>query len=292
MCEDPKQLRDRARRLPARPRAHGHPAPRHQRLRPRALPPPGRAQRHPARALPDHGEPDAVAVPQRAGGRRRPPDQAHRAARAPVRGGLAAGARAIPEEPPQPRRPHPPLHAHRAHRAGPGPARPEGSRPCAALRLGDDRPRPLQVRQRPLRPSRGRPRAGHAGRPPAPAPAPVRHHRALRRRGVRGPLRGPARARGRAPHGARAGRVPRDRPRGAGQAAASGPPSARAWPCWRRERRSTRGRRRPTTRSTRRRPRAAIASRPPPTRPPYRIDATAARPRTPLRRGISNPLPP
>ena len=67
VCEDPKRFETALRRVPARPRAHGHPPPRHQRLRPRPLPAPGRAARHPARALPDHGEPDAVAVPQRAG---------------------------------------------------------------------------------------------------------------------------------------------------------------------------------------------------------------------------------
>jgi DNA-binding response OmpR family regulator len=60
-------------------------------------------------------------------GRRRPSDQAHRAARAPVRGGLAPGASAVPEEPPQPRRPYPPVHAHRPSSSGPRPCRPRWS---------------------------------------------------------------------------------------------------------------------------------------------------------------------
>ena len=132
----PQGLRDRPAQLPARPRAHGHPAPGHQRLRPRPLPAPGREARHPARPLPHHREPDAVALPQRAGRGRRSPVQAGGAARAPLRGGLPPGEGTVPEEPPEPRRPDPPLHPHRAHGPGAGPARAEGARPGAGASRG------------------------------------------------------------------------------------------------------------------------------------------------------------
>jgi DNA-binding response OmpR family regulator len=82
-------------------------------------------------------------------------------------------------------------------RAAPGP---EAAPPEQAQRVGDDRPRPLQGRQRQVRPPGGRPRAGRPGRAPSPAPAPGRHHRPLRRRGVRGPDRGPAGGGHHAPH--------------------------------------------------------------------------------------------
>ncbi len=73
-----------------------------------------------------------------------------------------------------------------------------GSGTCGALRQthqrGHARPRPLQAGQRHLRPRRRRQRDPRAGQPAAPAPAPHRQPRPLRRRGIR---RGAARVLGR-----------------------------------------------------------------------------------------------
>ena len=180
VCADPKRVRDRARRVPARSRADGHPAPRRSAATTssRYLRQDERNAALPVLFLTTESQMQSRFRSAQVGG----DDHLTKPIVPPVLLSVVAsrlerarflknllnrdGLTRL-------------LHPHRAHRARPRPCTPQKERDRSpALRLGDDRPRSLQVRQRPLRPSGGRPRAGHPGRAPAPAPAPVGHHRA------------------------------------------------------------------------------------------------------------------